>query len=227
MPDVSYYNKLYPLQDAALEVLKGVTSFYLTGRTAVSRFHYHHRYSEDLDFFMNHSKDFRDEAKKLIAALESGFSNVQVIMDMESFFRIFVTDENGTVLKVELINDVGFRYGKPKDDVKYHLIDIPRNILSNKPCALSRNAAKDVSDIITICQHERFTWPELFEEAKLNDTWANEISAISTLSKMSTDKILADVDCIEKPTALFLEESINAICTDIAQARENSLYHPS
>jgi len=44
---------------------------------------------------------------------------------------------------------------------------------------------------------------------------------------MSTDKILADVDWIEKPTALFLEESINAICTDIAQARENSLYHPS
>jgi len=73
------------------------------------------------------------------------------------------------------------------------------------------------------CQHERFTWTELLEEAKLK----NEISAISTLSKMSTDKILADVDWIEKPTTLFLEESINAICTDIAHAGENSLFRPS
>lgn len=227
MPDASFYDKLYPLQDAALEVLKGVTSFYLTGRTAVSRFHYHHRYSEDLDFFMNHSKDFRDEAKKLIAALESGFPDVQVIMDMESFFRIFVTDEGGTVLKVELINDVGFRYGKPVDAGMYHLVDIPRNILSNKLCALSRNAAKDVSDIITICQHEDFAWPDLFEEAKMKDTWANELSAINTLSNMSTDKILGDVDWIENPSTEFLESAITTICTDIAKAGENSLYHGS
>lgn len=227
MPDASFYNKLYPLQDAALQKLNGVTSFYLTGGTAISRFHYHHRYSEDLDFFMNHSKDFRDEAKKLIATLESGFPDVKVIMDMESFFRIFVKDEEGTVLKVELINDVGFRYGKPKDGGAYHLVDIPRNILSNKLCALSRSAAKDVVDIITICQHENFRWPDLFEEAKMKDTWANELSAINVLSNMSLDKILTDVDWIEKPTAEFLEAAINTICTDIAKARGNSLYRPS
>jgi len=227
MPDASFYNKLYPLQDAALQKLNGVTRFYLTGGTAVSRFHYHHRYSEDLDFFMNRSENFRDEAKKLITTLESGFSDVQVIMDMESFFRIFVKDEEGIVLKVELINDVGFRYGKPMNGGTYHLVDIPRNILSNKLCALSRSAAKDVVDIITICQHETFSWPDLFEEAKMKDTWANELSAINTLSTMSLDKILTDVDWIEKPSVKFLEDSINTICTDIAKARENSLFKPS
>ncbi len=58
-----YYEKqLYPLQDKALEVItKANTGFYLTGGTALSRAYLHHRYSDDLDFFVNQKEDFEKE----------------------------------------------------------------------------------------------------------------------------------------------------------------------
>jgi len=46
------YVKLYELQDMVLyEVFKTTKSFYLTGGTALHRFYYDIRYSDDLDFF--------------------------------------------------------------------------------------------------------------------------------------------------------------------------------
>ncbi|MDD4310358.1 MAG: nucleotidyl transferase AbiEii/AbiGii toxin family protein, partial [Candidatus Cloacimonetes bacterium] len=48
------YQLLYKLQDRAIAELKEVLDgFYLTGGTALDRFYLHHRYSEDLDFFIN------------------------------------------------------------------------------------------------------------------------------------------------------------------------------
>ena len=49
-----YTTTLYPLQDRVFQVLKALhTPFYLTGGTALSRGYYNHRYSDDLDFFVN------------------------------------------------------------------------------------------------------------------------------------------------------------------------------
>lgn len=49
-----YKESLYPFQD---RILKSVESlllpFYLTGGTALSRFYFKHRFSDDLDLFVN------------------------------------------------------------------------------------------------------------------------------------------------------------------------------
>ena len=54
MQDDYYQNILYPLQDKVLETIgKLPVRFYLTAGTALSRAYLHHRYSDDLDFFVN------------------------------------------------------------------------------------------------------------------------------------------------------------------------------
>lgn len=56
----SYYtDTLYPLQDKVLKIIDALgTPFYLTGGTALSRCYLHHRYSDDLDFFVNNEPKF-------------------------------------------------------------------------------------------------------------------------------------------------------------------------
>jgi predicted nucleotidyltransferase component of viral defense system len=54
----------YGKKDAALEV-----DFYLTGRTALSRCYLMHRYSDDLDFFLNPHAGFKSQSKKVISLI--------------------------------------------------------------------------------------------------------------------------------------------------------------
>ncbi|MCP4129800.1 MAG: nucleotidyl transferase AbiEii/AbiGii toxin family protein [bacterium] len=54
-----YREKLYPFQDGVLNIVKKLkTPFYLTGGTALSRCYYNHRFSDDLDFFVNNEKGY-------------------------------------------------------------------------------------------------------------------------------------------------------------------------
>lgn len=58
-----YLGQLYPLQDKFLRLLERqhAGQFYLTGGTALSRFYFQHRYSDDLDFFSRYEvKDIAD-----------------------------------------------------------------------------------------------------------------------------------------------------------------------
>ena len=53
------YSKLYLLQDKFLSWWVALDlPFYLTGGTALGRFYLNHRYSEDLDFFVNNEPEF-------------------------------------------------------------------------------------------------------------------------------------------------------------------------
>jgi hypothetical protein len=54
-----YFNGLYPLQDEVLQTIKN-EAFYLTGGTALSRFHYQHRFS---DFTVKLTKELLRESK--------------------------------------------------------------------------------------------------------------------------------------------------------------------
>ena len=50
------YAQLYALQDKVLKIIfTEETPFYLTGGTALHRFYCEHRYSDDLDLFMQHA----------------------------------------------------------------------------------------------------------------------------------------------------------------------------
>ena len=54
-----YFDVLYPLQDRVIQVINiADTEFYLTGGTAASRGYLQHRFSDDLDYFVNDNSRF-------------------------------------------------------------------------------------------------------------------------------------------------------------------------
>lgn len=54
--------------DKILELVgKADTAFYLTGGTALGRFYLNHRYSDDLDFFVNKNTEFRADVQKVLS----------------------------------------------------------------------------------------------------------------------------------------------------------------
>jgi len=161
------YNKLYLLQDKFLSwwITLGLP-FYLTGGTALGRFYLNHRYSEDLDFFINAGQDYQKFIAVLKSKITSHFDvNIQQSLFTEDYTRLFLTEDD-VFLKIELVNDIDYYIGQP---IKYSfgLIDSPLNILSNKLTALiGRDEPKDIFDIIHLSLNYSFTWPGVFEHAK-------------------------------------------------------------
>lgn len=144
-----YFEVLYPLQDAILSRIAVLrTGFYLTGGTAASRGYLGHRFSEDLDLFLNDSPDFGLMAGRIIAGMEQieGF-RVDTASRDDRFLRLFVSRGEAT-MKVEMVNDVPYRIGEPSSHPVLGLLDTPANILANKVSALiDRDEPKDLADI--------------------------------------------------------------------------------
>src|SRR5262245_32927820 len=111
-----YFDRLYPLQDQVLALLRHIeTGFYLTGGTAASRGYLNHRFSEDLDLFVNDDRRFGLWADRLVAALTSRADwTTEVTLREERFVRINL-DGSGVLLKLELIDDVPAHVGTPTD----------------------------------------------------------------------------------------------------------------
>ena len=71
-PSQYYEEKLYPLQDGVMNILQqSGTDFFLTGGTALSRAYYNHRYSDDLDFFLNNSDTYGDQLDNVLDLLST------------------------------------------------------------------------------------------------------------------------------------------------------------
>lgn len=172
---VKDYRKLYRLQDKLLPALKPLlSSFYLTGGTALGRFYLKHRFSEDLDFFTNQNKAFHALIKTIETSLINKFAVLKNLSMVSDDFVRYYVEEDETILKVEFVNDIAYRCGIP-NAYKYGLIDTPLNILTNKLTALvGRDEPKYVFDIFTLAEHYQFNWLEVFNEAK-NKALINEI----------------------------------------------------
>ena len=90
--------------------------FYLTGGTAASRGYLHHRFSDDLEFFVNDDDRFGLWAQRLVQALVSASEwTVAVGQQEQRFVRLTVT-ERDVVLKIEMVNDVPAHVGPLKRD---------------------------------------------------------------------------------------------------------------
>lgn len=208
-----YSNNLYPLQDRVLQIAEQVnTKFYLTGGTALSRAWVHHRYSDDLDFFLNNDPAFADEVKKLLDGLTASFGNkLQRLIDSSSFHR-WVIMENDVHLKVEMINDVGFRKGEPVKTPLFFQTDTVENIASNKISALGRNEPKDIADLLFIEKLYKPVWPSIIEDAKEKDLSVNEIEVASFIGNYDIS-LLTKIQWINKPDF----ESCKSILENIAE----------
>ncbi len=146
---------LYTQQDWVLARLNEFAHpFYLSGGTALSRGYYQHRFSDDLDFFVNDSPEFPLWRDRCLVALEraaaAGSLRLEVVLREERFGRAFL--HGPAVLKLEFINDVPFRVGQPWRHPSLGLLDSKENILANKISALvDRDEPKDLADIFWLC----------------------------------------------------------------------------
>jgi predicted nucleotidyltransferase component of viral defense system len=216
------YKKLYKLQDKVFKVLKGnLGDFYLTGGTALGRFYLNHRYSDDLDFFVNAHPEFLNEVKRIHAVLKENFEIVkELTFETPTFYRIWIEGEPR--LKVEFVNDVKYHTGEVKLTNGVY-IDNPKSILSNKLTAiLSRDEAKDVFDIVSIALKYSFNWKDIYYEA-LEKQLVNESTIAWRLSTFPIP-LLSSVIWAKNPIDLkMFEENLKVLSDDFLFAQDNSL----
>ena len=223
MHDKFYLEQLYPLQDKVLKSIEKVNQkFYLTGGTAISRIYLHHRFSDDLDLFVNQDSDFSNLVSQIINQLNADFDKIRTGTFQDSFVRIFVVEKN-MELKVEFINDVGYHYDGLIEDSIFNRTDNWQNILSNKVTALSRNEGKDCSDILYMCFKYDFVWEEIINQAQLKDIWVNELAASEIIQKFKKSD-LEKVKWITQPNYEDLLQKLQIISRDILLGHANSLY---
>lgn len=173
MLETFYLENLYPLQNNVLQLIDSTgTNFYLTGGTALSRCYLHHRYSDDLDFFVNDAPTFQEEVLKIQKELDGHFF-VEVQRAGERFRRLTLSRKEGSekdqkvFLKIEFINDVPFHFGDIEATDLYSKVDNPLNILSNKITAImDRDESKDFADIFVIVDYlKEIDWRTIFVSA--------------------------------------------------------------
>lgn len=148
-----YFARLYPLQDSVLAAFAAAdTEFYLTGGTAASRGYLDHRFSDDLDLFVNDDERFALWADRLIAGVAARPEwRVSVGLREPRFVRFSVL-ATGIDLKIELVNDVPSRVGRVSLHPVLGRLDSAENILANKLTALAdRQEPKDLADVWGFC----------------------------------------------------------------------------
>lgn len=119
--------------------------FYLTGGTALSRGYYNHRYSEDLDYFVNFRKDFSKLVDNQLDKIKGVFDDLKIVLKDSDFCRIFVSENR---LKIEMINDVLSHVGEVVVHPVLGRVDSKENILANKITAVvDRALPKDIVDV--------------------------------------------------------------------------------
>ena len=153
--DAAWFEKvLYPLQDEVLAAAAtSATGFYLTGGTALGRIHLRHRYSEDLDLFVNDDDRFGVWAERLLETWRAQAPwRVSIQRRDPRFVRALVA-KGDAELKIEFVNDVRGRVGMPVRHDGFGLVDTKENILANKVTALlDRQEPKDLADVWGLCR---------------------------------------------------------------------------
>ncbi len=162
-----YLERLYPLQDKFLKFFdsRNHGQFYLTGGTALSRFYYQHRYSEDLDFFSaTELKGFREILSKILDAARQEKFLIEVETISDHFLRIYAKEKE-TSLKIDFVNEVAFRWGPLNRFPLFSCVDNETNILSNKISCISRYEVKDIADIWVLAKRLSFSWRDIMSIA--------------------------------------------------------------
>jgi len=157
------YKKLYSLQDRVLDIIFDIEDeFYLTGGTALSRFFYAKRYSDDLDFFTNNSQRYAYALKNTISNLNDSFE-LKYEINSRDFTRVKID----SILQVDFVNDRVPRYKEPKILDNGYKIDNIENILTNKlTAAIGRDNPKDIFDIYLIDKYNDINYQKMIKVAQ-------------------------------------------------------------
>ncbi|MCZ8344747.1 MAG: nucleotidyl transferase AbiEii/AbiGii toxin family protein [Leptospira sp.] len=217
------------MQDGVLKLIKKLkTPFYLTGGTAISRIYFNHRYSDDLDFFVNSDSRFDEYCLDIYNVLKgAGFywDEKDAFVGV-NYKRLVVQSKEYpyTELKLDFVNDIEVHYGDLVSDNLFDKIDSIQNILSNKISALFRYAEKDIVDLLFIAKSFKFHWDEVVSEARNKDLGIEnylvsdilrtfpkpKLENIKWVGPQNLDNMMSDIqtmarDCIEvKPNSLCI-----------------------
>ena len=217
----SGYPELYDLQDAVLDrVFSEPLGFYLTGGTALSRFHLEHRYSDDLDFFCSDAGAFADAFRIVLSILRAAWTTLDIDVDARDFKRLRLSS-GVTSLKLDFIADRIARIGLPVAMGSVR-VDTVRNILSNKLCAIvGRDEARDVADLLYIARKRTFVWADILADVGTKQ----DLQLEDLLYRLTTFPIdaLAGVPFVRnEPTSLY-KSWLGGILADIERSGENSI----
>jgi len=211
------YKKLYLLQDEVLKIVFDLeNTFYLTGGTALHRFYYHYRYSDDLDFFSHNDTLFGESVNEVIDALEKKDYDINHTVQVKDFHRIMVDN----FLQLDFVNDRVHREGKSKI-INNIRVDNTINILANKVTAIvGRDEEKDFFDLFCLAQHELFNWETILEIANEKSVFDKEtlIYRLKSfpLAWLSNIKIIEEIK--------IDDEMIKQLTHDILLGLDNSLH---
>lgn len=217
------FNRLYLLQDKFLSWWNTLGyPFYLTGGTALGRFYLNHRFSEDLDFFLNSDAQYSHYIEDFKKKVTAHFTvNINQSLFTEDYTRFFITEE-GINLKVELINDVAYYPGKPAI-YKYGYIDTPLNILANKLTTIvGRDEPKDLFDIFQISCSYDFKWQDIFYHAK-QKVVINELDVEERLISFPVEWLQNVNWLVTLPDIGLIRTTIRQIADDFLLGQANSL----
>ncbi len=216
-----YTESLYPIQDGIIRVIKNLHSpLYLTDGTALSRGYFNHRYSDDLDFFVNNDSDFSRLAAGVMSALSSEFS-LSSAVEAHDYIQLYIAADNVN-LKIDLVNDIAVHHGDIVTHDTLGKVDSLLNILTNKITALYRYEPKDVSDILVICRNFPFTWDTILtlageKEAGVQPALISEIIKNIPLTELQKIKWAYEVDYNA------MQKDLDQIVWDILEGVENRL----
>jgi predicted nucleotidyltransferase component of viral defense system len=188
LPSQYYEEKFYPLQDGVMNILQhSGTDFFLTGGTALSRAYYNHRYSDDLDFFINQSQTYNEQLDKVLAMLQENGYTWDINNEYtraKNFTTLKLRKDTETLLKLDFVNDLVPHYGEIKETSLFYRTDSIRNMISNKLSAIFRYAAKDIVDIREIAIHETVDWPTIINEARQKEAGLELVYISEILTSM-------------------------------------------
>jgi predicted nucleotidyltransferase component of viral defense system len=201
--------------------------FYLSGGTALSRYYFHHRYSDDLDFFVNKDSGFKQHVSLFINYCRehknnTGFEIVtERIHTSEDYFQLFIKQQD-VELKLDFINDIPLRFGEINNSYDFP-IDSIRNILSNKISALYRLEVKDFVDIWMIAKNTVFNWKEVIYEAKEKESSIDAIEIFNLFKSFPFNRL----NLIKWIIPVQLEDirkDFEVIAEDIFEGHDNKLF---
>jgi hypothetical protein len=227
-----YTESLYPIQDGVLLVVKNSgTPFYLTGGTALSRHYLNHRYSDDLDLFVNNDPHFQDYVSLIIGSLNKKHEEYNWMLLENTFIKardyvqinIKYKFDSSPVLKIDMVNDTAEHAGGFEMNPDLGNVDGWRNILSNKLSAVFRFEVKDYIDIWAISKSFSFKWEDIIADARKKEAGLDP-SLICEAIKGLPVSYYSRIKWIQEVNYDLVKNDLEKIALDILGGYENSIF---
>jgi hypothetical protein len=218
-----YEQSLYPLQDQILSLIqKSNVPFYLTGGTALSRHYLHHRYSDDLDLFVNRHPDFRALVEAIETIFKDNLVSYRALTRSADFVRMEIAGKDQTLLKLDLVNDLVCHFGEFESSPSLGRVDNVYNILSNKISAIPRLEVKDFADIVCIAEKYSFNWESIIHDAIQKDEWVNPLDLARYFIGLDAERF-KQINWIHPISIPIMMKKCEIVADEIVRGSDNSL----